>query len=243
MRKDVLEIEEKTIDEAIQKACEAFNVPREKLDIEILSEGSTGFLGILGTKTARIRAKILSINIDMDTAAAEEPPREGTVYDAEIAGEAKAFVEGMLSRIGFDFPVTVEDADDCIALNIQGDGGGLLIGKGGQTLDAIQYLTNKVVNKNGNGGQRIILDTENYRQKREESLTALAEKLGEKAKRTRKPVTVNPMNAHDRRIIHMALQDDKDLTTRSRGEGAFRKIVIVPKKAARQNPDTGGHRK
>lgn len=238
--KDVLEIEGKTIDDAIQKACDTFNVPREKLDIEILSEGSTGFLGILGTKMARIRARILSIDIDVYTEANEKPSggatgiSSDTSHDEEIAREAQAFVEGMLSRIGFDFPVTVKpNGEDHIALDIEGDGGGLLIGRGGQTLDAIQYLTNKVLNKNGNGGKRIILDTENYREKREENLAALAAKLGEKARRTKKAVTVNPMNAHDRRIIHMALQNDRDLTTRSRGEGAFRKIIIVPKKGSK----------
>ncbi|MBW2674374.1 MAG: protein jag [Deltaproteobacteria bacterium] len=233
--KEVLEIAGKTIDEAIQKACDAFNVPREKLDIEILSEGSTGFLGILGAKSARVKARILSIDIDMYTGAKEETSGSATSsHDEKTALEAQAFVEGMLSRIGFDFPVAVKpNGEDHIALDIQGDGGGLLIGRGGQTLDAIQYLTNKVLNKNGNGGKRIILDTENYREKREESLTALAEKLGEKAKRTKKAVTVNPMNAHDRRLIHMALQNDRDLTTRSRGEGAFRKIIIVPKKSGK----------
>ncbi len=231
--KDVLEIEEKTIDEAIQKACDAFNVPREKLDIEILSEGSTGFLGILGARMARIKARILSIDMNMDTTM-EEETSEGASNDEETALEAQAFVEGMLSRIGFDFPVTVKpNGEDYIALNIQGDGGGLLIGRGGQTLDAIQYLTNKVLHKNGNGGKRIILDTENYRKKREKSLSALAEKLGEKAKRTKKAVTVNPMTAHDRRIVHMALQNDRDLTTHSRGEGPFRKIIIVPKKGGK----------
>ncbi|MDO9514582.1 MAG: RNA-binding cell elongation regulator Jag/EloR [Syntrophales bacterium] len=231
--KDVREIAGKTIDDAIQKACDAFNVPREKLDVEILSEGSTGFLGILGVKPARIKARILSIDISMYTES-EEKTAPDSSHDEETALEAKAFVEGVLSRIGFDFPVAVKpNGEDYIALNIQGDGGGLLIGRGGQTLDAIQYLTNKVLNKNGNGGKRIVLDTENYREKRGENLTALAEKLGEKAKRTKKPVTVNPMNAHDRRLIHMALQDDKELTTRSRGEGTFRKIIIIPKKSGK----------
>ena len=239
--KDVLEIEGKTIDEAIRKACDAFNVPREKLGIEILSEGSTGFLGILGVKPARIRAKLLSIEITTDRLPEEgaatvsvtvEQVPEDTVPE-ETAREAQTFVEGILSHIGFDFPVTVVEKRESIILNIQGDGGGLLIGRGGQTLDAIQYLTNKALNKNGNGGKRIIIDTENYRKKREESLVALAEKLGEKAKRTRKPVTVNPLNAHDRRIVHMVLQEDKDLTTRSRGDGILRKIVTVPKKGGK----------
>lgn len=232
---DVLEIEEKTIDDAIQRACNEFNVPREKLNIEILSEGSSGLLGLLGTRKARIRAKILSIDIGMDNSPREEP-KENMQADEDTSLEAKAFIEGLLSRIGLDFPVEAEKNGDYIVLNIQGDGGGLLIGRGGQTLDAIQYLTNKVLNKNGNSRKRIILDTENYRKKREESLTTLAEKLGEKAKKIRRPVTVNPMNAHDRRIIHMALQNDSDLTTRSRGEGAFRKIIIVPSKGGKTKP-------
>ncbi len=227
--KDVLEINGKTIDEAIQRACNEFNLPREKLNIEILSEGSSGLLGFLGAKKARIKARVLSIDIGMNNSPGEEPEKSMEA-DENITLEAKAFIEGLLARIGLDFPVEAEENGDYIILNIQGDGDGLLIGRGGQTLDAIQYLTSKVLNKNGNGGKRIILDTENYRKKREENLTALAEKLGEKAKRIKRPVTVNPMNAHDRRIIHMALQNDSDLITRSRGEGAFRKIIIVPNK-------------
>ena len=230
--KDVLEIEEKTIDQAIQRACDAFNLPREKLNIEILSEGSSGILGLLGTKKARIRARILSLDIGKDAIHKNES-KENIKADENTALEAKAFIEGLLSHVGLDFAVKTEENGDYIVLNIEGDGGGLLIGRGGQTLDAMQYLTNKVLNKNGNGGKRIILDTENYRKKREQNLTALAEKLGEKAKRIKRPVTVNPMNAHDRRIIHMALQNDPDLTTRSRGEGAFRKIVIVPNKSGK----------
>jgi len=227
--KDVLEIDGKTIDEAIQRACDEFNLPREKLNIEIISEGSSGLLGFLGVGKARIRARVLSIDIAMDNSP-EEKPKKNMETDLDTVLAAKTFIEGLLSRIGLDFPVAAEESGDHIALNIQGDGGGLLIGRGGQTLDAIQYLTSRVLNKNGNGGKRVALDTENYRKKREENLTALAEKLGEKAKRIRRPVTVNPMSAHDRRIIHMALQNDSDLITRSRGEGAFRKIIIVPNK-------------
>ena len=230
--KDVLEIEEKTIDQAIQRACDEFNLPREKLDIEILSEGSSGFLGFLGARKARIRARVLSLDIGIDNLHRDEP-KENMAADGDSTLEAKVFIEGLLARVGLDFSVEAEENGDYIVLNIEGDGGGLLIGRGGQTLDAIQYLTNKVLNKNGNGRKRIILDTENYRKKREQNLTALAEKLGEKAKSIRRPVTVNPMNAHDRRIIHMALQNDNDLTTRSRGEGAFRKIVIVPNKGGK----------
>ncbi|MCK4534480.1 MAG: Jag N-terminal domain-containing protein [Syntrophobacterales bacterium] len=249
--KDIMEIEGKTIDEAIQKACIEFSVSREKLNIEILSEGSPGFLGFMGGSKAFIKASLLSIDIGMDSSLGErtegdakshdinldnslgERSREDTDSTEEIALEARAFIKGLLSHIGLDFPVNAEANGDYTVLNIQGDGGGLLIGRGGQTLDAMQYLTNKVLNKNGRARSRIILDTENYRKKREKNLIFLAEKLGGKVKRTGRPVTVNPMNAHDRRIIHIALQDDEDLITRSHGEGAFRKIIILPSKGGK----------
>ncbi len=145
---------------------------------------------------------------------------------------AKELLAGIIARMGLDFPVSADEKEEYIKLNIEGDGSGLLIGRGGQTLDAIQYIINKSLIKDGKAQKRIVLDTENYRAKREQTLAALAEKLGEKAKRIKKPVVVNPMNAHDRRIIHLALQDDKELATKSKGEGSLRKIIIVPKRGA-----------
>jgi spoIIIJ-associated protein len=237
--KDSIEIEGKTIDDAIEKACKEFNLPREKLNIEILSQGTSGFLGLVGSKKALIRASVMSIDITIDgveeetkrePAAAPEESAPETFDDPTISKEAQEMLEGILSRMGIDFPVNAAREDEYVVLDIKGDGSGLLIGRGGQTLDALQYIVNKALNKNGRDRKRIILDTENYRKKKEKNLIALAEKLGAKAKRMRKSVTVSPMNAHDRRIIHLALQNDKGLTTKSRGEGAFRKIIIVPTK-------------
>lgn len=232
----ILEIEGKTIDDAIEKACQEFGLPREKLNIEIISEGSAGFLGLVGSKKACIRASILSIDLNMETplkgrtevkSEKTDMPRKEEIKES-LATKAKEKLDGILRHMGLDFPVHVEETSESIILKIEGDGSGLLIGKGGQTLDALQYIVNKASNKNGKGRKRIILDTEDYRKRREKTLISLAEKLGEKVKKTKKPVTVNPMNAHDRRIIHLALQDDKQLTTKSRGEGAFRKIIILP---------------
>jgi spoIIIJ-associated protein len=236
---DPIEIEGKTIDEAIEKACKKFNLPREKLNIEILSEGTSGFFGLVGSKKARIKASVMSIEITLEGVVEETKrkpapePKESAPQafdDPTMAKEAQEMLEGILSRMGIDFPVNAAREDEYIVLDIKGDGSGLLIGRGGQTLDALQYIVNKALNKNGRDRKRIILDTENYRKKKEKNLVALAEKLGAKAKRMRKPVTVSPMNAHDRRIIHLALQNDTGLTTKSRGEGAFRKIIIVPTK-------------
>ncbi len=238
-----VKIEGKTIDDAIEKACKDFNLPREKLNIEIISEGSSGFFGLVGSKKACINASIMSFDLDIESPLKEK--MEQTIKDADLhkidspeiketeenlAMRAKEKLDGILKRMGLDYPVQVEETSESITLEIEGDGSGLLIGRGGQTLDALQYLVNKATNKNGKERKRIILDTEDYRKRREKTLIALAEKLGEKVKKTRKPVTVNPLNAHDRRIVHMALQDDGQLNTRSRGEGTFRKIIILPAK-------------
>jgi spoIIIJ-associated protein len=301
-----IEIEGKSIDEAIEKACSAFQVPREKLNIEIIAAENPGFLG-LGSKRARIRASRLSIDMALDavfshaetptsvrteksssptlegnragihavdddgaksaapipkgrpavhpaatapaaitktpepveqrvTARPNPAPAPAADHDGEPAAEkARRLLEGILTRMRIASPVDVEETEEAIILNIRGDGSGLLIGKRGQNLDAIQYIVNKAVHHSANGHKMIVIDTEEYRKRREESLVALAVRLGEKVRKTKKPVTVGHMNAHDRRVIHMAMQDDETLTTKSRGEGEYRKIVILP---ARRGPDT-----
>jgi len=293
------EIEGKTIDEAIEKACSEFGVPREKLNIEIVSEGSPGFFG-LGAKRAKIRARLMSIHMAEETfekpvikaapvqpvvdavippvrkegkpvkretlrehvreatkepvrKTARKPIRESTrgpvteitretrgetakepvrehnrETDDELAMKAKTLLSGILERMNIEAPVTAEAREDAIVLNIQGDGGGLLIGKRGQNLDALQYIVNKATNRSGEDRKMIVIDTEAYRKRREDALVSLAERLGQKVKKTRKAVTVSHMNAHDRRIIHLTLQTDSSLTTKSRGEGEYRKIIIMP---------------
>jgi spoIIIJ-associated protein len=290
-----LDIEAKTIDEAIEKACREFDVPREKLNIEIISEGVSGFLGF-GQKKAKIRAGLMSIGEALEETLLDErpapahrekprekmrvreqetavptvrtveeekpatrpvqpppvekpatrpvplPPAENqeaqpvrppAVYDAEFAQKARELLVGILIRMDLEYPVTIEETEDAIRLNIQGECSGLLIGKHGQNLDAIQYIVNKALHKGNNGGKPVVIDIEAYRKRREESLVTLAAKLGEKVKKTRKAVTVSNMNAHDRRIIHLALQNDSALVTKSRGEGEYRKIVIMPSRKGR----------
>jgi spoIIIJ-associated protein len=240
---NLLEIEGKNIDEAIEKACKEFNVPREKLNIEILSEGSSGLLGLVGSKKARIRASLLSLDMSLEknpepppaappAEIAPTPPRALPAADRneDTARNAKELLEGILLRMDLNFPIQIEETEEAITLNIKGDGSGLLIGKGGQTLDAIQYVLNKASNKSGKDKRMIVLDTEGYRDRRDEYLLALAAKLGEKVKRTRKPLTINHMSARDRRVIHLALKNDSALATKSRGEGAYRKIIIMPGK-------------
>lgn len=243
-----LEIEGKTIDAAIEKACSEFNVPREKLNIEIITDASTGFFGILGSKKAKIKASLLSIDMELDIPSAIQPrleigrnkrempaapqseSREASACEDEFSVNAKNLLSGILTRMNYECSITVENTPDRVILKVQGNGGGLLIGKRGQNLDAIQYIVNKALRKSSNTVKTVVIDTEAYRKRHEDTLVGLAEKVAEKVKKTKKPITLNHMNAHDRRIIHLALQTDTSLVTKSRGEGNFRKIVVMPAK-------------
>ena len=197
-----IEIEGKTIDAAIEKACSEFNVPREKLNIEIISDGATGFLG-LGSKKAKIKASIMSIDMAIDTPAAQSnkgAQRKSYVISASIepagpedsaespAMRAKLILEGILQRMNLDCPLTVEETADTILLNIKGDGSGLLIGKRGQNLDAIQYIVNKSVSKNTNNRKMIVLDTESYRKKKGRVTHCPGRKAGRKSKKIKEGV-------------------------------------------------------
>jgi len=274
------EIEEKSIDEAIEKACREFGVPREKLNIEIISEGSSGFLGVL-SKKAKIRASLFSLDVSFDLhddylkevvedkapaiikpkarpetkekqaaipAAADYVPvpkakpeiKEKQAImpaaaDSSAASKAKELLTGILERMSFECQVDVQETPDKIILNIEGDASGLLIGKRGQNLDAIQYILSKAINKSDAKHKMIMVDSEAYRKRREESLLNLAQRIKEKVKKTKKPVSLSHMNAHDRRIIHLALQEDEGLCTKSRGEGEYRKIVILPARKGNVN--------
>lgn len=284
---ETLEIEEKSIDVAIEVACREFGVPRNKLNIEIISEGNRGFLGMLAKK-AKIRASLLSLDVSFDLnvndnvpakkiietpVKVEEPkievpktesqlkitakaspekqerqekqerpekqekqivppaaPIMAAASHSELAPKAKEILEGILKGMSFECRVAIQETPEKLILNIEGDGSGLLIGKRGQNLDAIQYILNKAINRSDSERKMIIVDSEAYRKRREESLLILAERIREKVKKTKKPVSLSNMNAHDRRIIHLALQKDETLITKSRGEGEYRKIVILPAK-------------
>jgi spoIIIJ-associated protein len=206
---EFLEFEGKTTEEAIESACAHFQVPAEKLEIEIVSVGSPGIFG-LGGKKARIRA------------AQRQEPEE------DLLPRAREILELILIKMQETATVSAAQEEDRISLLIATDDAGLLIGKQGQTLDALQYLVTKMLAKQTRKKVRIAIDVEAYRARHNEALTLLAQKYGEKAKRSGKAVTMNPMNPYDRRIVHMALQGDKELKTISRGEGLYKKVVISP---------------
>jgi len=210
------EFEGKTTEDAIENASRELNLPVEELSIDIIEPGSAGIFGLVGSRRAKIRVTVRS-------------PIKKTDDDNGLK-IAKETLENILSLIPVDTTVSAEQTDGKIALTIEGDKSGLLIGRKGKTLDALQYIVNKVVNKTLEQRTRVVVDSENYRQRRKESLTLLALKMGDKAKRIRKPITTNPMNPHDRRIVHLTLKEDEKLDTKSRGEGLLKKVIIIPKR-------------
>ena len=212
---ETYEFEGNSTEEAIEKASRELNLPVEDLDIDIIEPGSAGIFGLVGTKKTKVR-----VNIRGD---------EGS-NDPKGFETAKEILEGILAFIPLETSVSGQVSDGKISLNIEGDTSGLLIGRKGKTLDALQYIVNMAVNKKSEKKVRVVVDSENYRQKRIESLTQLALKIGDKAKKFKKPFTTSPLNPHDRRIVHLALKGDGTLETRSRGEGILKKVIIIPKK-------------
>jgi spoIIIJ-associated protein len=162
----------------------------------------------------------------------EEASDTGDETEA-VAETARRTLEDIISSIVDDAKVTVAKYPDSIRLKIEANNPAILIGRHGRTLDALQYLVRKIVRKKHNTKVRISFDVEGYKDRRRESLTQLALRLGEKVKRSGKPATISPMNAYDRRIVHIALKDDALVRTQSKGGGLFRKLVILPQKKQR----------
>jgi len=207
---EYLEFEGKTTEEAIEQASAYFQLPSESLEIEIISVGSPGLFG-LGGRKARIRAGL---------------KEEGEVA---LLPQTQELLERIMELMGEKATVTGKlDEEDRLNLSIDTEDAGLLIGKQGQTLEALQYLLTKMVAKKTRSKVRVVIDIESYRARQQEALTQLALKSGEKAKKSGRPITLNPMNPHDRRLVHLALQGDKELKTMSRGEGLFKKVVVYP---------------
>jgi len=216
---DYLEFEGKSTEEAIANACSHFQVPPEQLEIEIVSVGSPGLFG-LGGRKAKIRAILR-----------EEP-------QASLLPQAQEILEQILKKMDESGKVTGRQEDDRIILNIETEDAGLLIGKQGQTLEALQYLLTKVLAQKSRRKVRVTIDVESYRARHDEALVHLALKNGDKVKRSGKPITLNPMNPHDRRIVHLTLQSDKELKTLSRGEGLYKKVIIYPAKKKEGQEET-----
>lgn len=204
----------KTIEDAKRAALEELQVPSDLVDFEILAEPSKGFLGLIGSRPARVLARVREIT-----------PEE----------KAKNFLRDIFAAMNLDVRIDAAETEDGIVLNLIGDNLGILIGKHGQTLDSLQYLSNLAANKGLLDDKiRIILDVENYRSRREETLRRLALRLADKVRRTGERIVLEPMNRHERKIIHMALQDNYRISTYSFGDEPYRKVVIEQKRSGRR---------
>ena len=263
---DYIEISKKTVDECITEACAQLMVTSDNLDYEVVSTGSTGFLG-LNVKPAVIRARVKSateekapeVKKEVEEKKEEKPQTESKpkkaekkeekapevkkeeqieekqisyVYDHEFINRAKEFLSNVFGAMNMTVDVNAKynETDKVLEVELSGDEMGVLIGKRGQTLDSLQYLISLVVNRGSEDYIHVKVDTENYRERRKATLENLAKNIAYKVRKNRQPLSLEPMNPYERRIIHSALQNDKYVTTHSEGEEPFRRVVVTLKK-------------
>ena len=208
---EYIEVSAKTVSDAITEACQKLSVTSDMLDYEVIEEGSAGFLGI-GSKPAVIKAGV-------------------KVTELSVEDTAKTFLRDVFEAMKLEVVVNIkyDEAERNMDIDLSGDDMGVLIGKRGQTLDSLQYLVSLVVNKDAENYIRVKVDTENYRERRKETLENLAKNIAYKVKRTKKSVSLEPMNPYERRIIHSALQGNKYVETYSEGNEPYRHVVVVYK--------------
>ncbi|MBE5849187.1 MAG: protein jag [Lachnospiraceae bacterium] len=232
---EYVEFTGKTVDDAITEACKNFTITSDRLEYEVVEKGTSGIFGF-AAKPAIIKARVFDPNAPKEEVKEEkkEEAKENTessvTVSEPVTADPKEFLEKVFNAMNMKVSIDVETKEDEINIELSGDDMGVLIGKRGQTLDSLQYLTSIVVNKGRKEYIRVKIDTENYRLRRKETLENLAKNLAYKAKRTKNPVSLEPMNPYERRIIHSALQNDKYVTTHSEGEEPYRKVIITPVK-------------
>ena len=255
----VIEKSAKTVEDALKAALEELGVNKNEVEYEIIEEASKGFLGLIGTKPAKIRVTVKENNANINKtnkndkkSLAESADIEDVVKDngeqkskelndklntvSESSSDeektkiAKNFLQDILNKMKINANVEVVPSESEYILNVYGENLGILIGKHGQTLDALQYLVNLAGNRNETQRTRFIVDIENYRVRRIEILQNLAKNLADRAIRLNQDVRLEPMNRHERKVIHTTLQDNEEVTTHSVGEDPYRYIIISPKK-------------
>ncbi|MCD8364107.1 MAG: protein jag [Lachnospiraceae bacterium] len=202
---DYKEFKGKTVEEAITEAAIQLETSSDKMEYEVIDRGSAGFLGI-GSKPAIIRARRVMT----------------------LSEKAEEFLKNVFEAMQMEVTITVveDEEEKSLSIDLAGEDMGVLIGKRGQTLDSLQYLVSLVVNRDENEYIRVKVDTENYRQRRKDTLENLAKNIALKVRRTGRAVVLEPMNPYERRIIHSALQADKYVETHSEGEEPYRKVIV-----------------
>lgn len=218
-----IEIEGKSKEDALERACIALNTTKAYLGYEILDS----------SKGTKIRARKVEEPVENEETVKDEQEVDPQEMDPEVGKKAKEFLEQTLRFIDDNVSVEAMESPEEIVLDIQADGSGIFIGKHGQTLEALQHLIAKMVGLDRSATKRLIVDSEQYRTRRKETLESLAHRLASRARRERRPVSVEPMSAMDRRTLHLALQNDRSVVTKSVGDGENRKVVVIPRKTQR----------
>jgi spoIIIJ-associated protein len=206
---EIIEKTGKTVEEALEAALAELGVDRDQVEYKVVEAPSKALFGLLGGREAKVEVVLKKVN-PVDT--------------------ARAFLEKVTRAMGLAVSMSVSEDEDCITINLHGEDLGLLIGKHGQTLDALQYLMNLVAQRDARDRLRIVLDIEDYRKRRAETLEQLALRLADRAKRSGERVVLEPMTPHERKIIHMSLQSDSRIETFSEGQEPFRRVVITVRK-------------
>ena len=226
-----IEVTGKTVEEALINAALQLETSSDNLEYEVIEKGSNGLFGFINSKPAKKQEENAEIIEEITVEETEEVKPEKVVDKGAVEDKIRKFLNDIFKTM--DLEVTIEisfNDDESIDINLIGGDMGVLIGKRGQTLDSLQYLISLVANKEGGKYFRVKLDTENYRERRKATLESLAKNIAYKVKRTRRPVSLEPMNPYERRIIHSALQNDKYVSTKSEGEEPFRHVVVFMKK-------------
>lgn len=239
----------KSVNEAIEAALKELNATREEVDIDIIDEGAKGFLGI-GARDAKVKVTLKGAAKPAKKAEAKqakkpekaEKPVKKAVANSAMADTAANFLGEIFKAMNLEVKIDSKVEDDTVSIELSGDNMGIVIGKRGDTLDSLQYLTSLVVNQESEDYIKVSIDTENYRQKRTDALIALSNRLADKVTRTGKRFTLEPMNPYERRVIHSNLQENENVTTYSIGSEPYRKVVIAPKDAKPYSGNGGGRR-
>ena len=255
----VIEKSAKTVEDALKAALEELGVNETEVDYEVIEEPSKGLFGLIGTKPAKIRVTVKKDDkIEASTNVVDKLPpktdkqdkidkkqdiekKENIVEKEDVPSSnaskklevAEKFLQDIFKQMKLNVKIEVTELEERQMLNLCGDNLGILIGKHGQTLDALQYLVNLAANRNENQRVRFILDVENYRSRRSETLKNLSKTLAERAVRLNQDVRLEPMNRHERKVIHTSLQDNESVTTHSVGDEPNRYIVISPKRSGK----------
>lgn len=228
-RRRSVEASGRTVDEAIESALEELGVDLDQVETEVLTEGSRGLLG-LGAAKARVRVSLIGSS-PFPQEDEEEPGREDEADVAEIAMDV---LSSLLRRMGVDASVVVRqdtgDGTEPLILDVEGDNLGILIGRQGETLRDLQYITRLIVSRKLQRWANVLVDAGGYKRRRERVLAELAERMADRVAAEGRPVTLEPMPPHERRIVHITLRDHDTVTTESTGEGHRRKVVILPKR-------------